>query len=158
MKLQYPHARLAVYNQLLLGRTCAEAITAAARECGLQLAYEPVILPEKIARTNCQALDIAQRIFAQEKPGVEQNLSSRLATLLEQYQTENRKLLKTAPLAAHLNSCGGLNCIGLAPVILDLVLQSLDEVAASVSITSIIPMVQSLPLSEHSQTNNQPAD
>jgi hypothetical protein len=136
MKLKYPHARLAVYNQLLLGRGCAEALTEAARECGLDLLIEPAVLSAIRAEQHCQAFAIAQQIFAQVKPNSVQHLNSKLGSLVEQYQITNKQLTKITPLAVSPNSCGGLNCTGLAPVILDFVLQSLDEVDDSPSPTS----------------------
>jgi len=136
MKLKYPHARLAVYNQLLLGRGCAEALTEAARECRLDLVIEPGVLGAIKAEPHCQALAIAQKIFAQVKPNSVQHLNSKLGSLIEQYQIKNKQLPKIQSLAVSPNSCGGLNCMGLAPIILDFVLQSLDEVNDSPSATS----------------------
>ncbi len=130
MKLQYPHARLAVYNQLLLGRSCAEAIATVAGECGLQI--ESLILSKRVREVNCQAFDVAQEILAQQNPDTPQRLSARLAALIEQHQAVNH--------ATSLIICSASNCVGLAPVILDLVLQSLDEAGGSLVGKSVIPM------------------
>jgi len=158
MKLHYPHARLAVYNQLLLGRSCAEAILAAAQECGLKLATEPIVPTRKGAETSCEALVTAHKIFTEIKPGSPRDYPARLATLLDQYKAENQPLVRSATPVTSLITCNASNCVGLAPVILDLILQSLDEVGSSMPNRSIIPMDESLPLPEHSQVNNRPAD
>lgn len=131
MKLKYPHARLAVYNQLLLGRTCAEAICAAAQEFGLRLTSEPVVLPGKMAEMNCEALVTARRIFSEQKPESLKQLSARLTSLLEQYQAENEKSARTVGASSSWITCRASNCSGSAPVVLDLVLQCLDEAGTS---------------------------
>jgi hypothetical protein len=123
LQLRYPAARLALLNRLLSSGDCVSAFVDSAVEFGLAQ-------PEELSgfssgADGCAAFAIAEAILRLRTP-VSDKLSKQLKDEIEQYQRQKNQ--------NHICAIGDdpsmIGCSGMAPVVMDFLLQLLEPYSA----------------------------
>ena len=115
--LRYPHARLALVNRLLNQDDCTQAFAATAKEFGLRCDEDITDVHEHVSRGNCGSMAAAKRVLQQTLPEDCEQLWQQLCTRVEDYKRELPQE------HCHGDEKDTIGCTGMAPVVMDLMLQ-----------------------------------
>lgn len=118
MSLRYPNIRLIMHNRLLSTGDCVGVFAELARELGLSCPPDLSDL-RQAELSSCGALAAAQEILRITAPTIAEAVGKQLLAKVEEYKLQSKRV-----------DCGsertGLDCSGMAPIIIDLLLQLLE--------------------------------
>lgn len=123
MLLRYPTVRLALATRLLERGNCAAAFSEIARECGLNCPEDLSVVQNAVHLGACGSLTTARLVLEANAPLLANQLYERLVSAVEDYKLEkNQKHCRGINLEP-----AALDCTGMAPVVMDLLLQLLES-------------------------------
>lgn len=119
----YPNVRLALTNSLMSHGDCISAFVEMARECGLQCPDDLSDVRREVALGACGSLTTARKVLEATVPEIAERVFGQLVSTVEEYMRERRqkhcRRLHVEPAV--------LDCSGMAPVVMDLLIQLLES-------------------------------
>lgn len=119
----HPNVRLRLTNSLMVHGDCISAFADTARECGLSCPDDLSVVRCEVCLGACGSLTTARKILESSVPEIAEDLFEQLVSSVEDYKQKRKQ-----------KHCRGLNleptaldCSGLAPVVMDLLLQLLES-------------------------------
>lgn len=117
--MRYPHVRLAFTNNLVTHGDCVKAFAETARECGLLCPDDLCDVERLVASGACGSLTMAGKVLHATIPDVSNELWQQLVVRVDEYKNKRR----LAHCRGEDQSPTVIGCGGMAPVVLDLLLQ-----------------------------------
>ncbi len=122
VSLRFPHIRLEIYNLLLSTGDCVSALEQFAEKYGLGCPADLSEIRRQVQNGACGSMSMAKAILRETAPLLADELIEQLIAKVEQYKKDhNKPHCRGVKLAPHALDCGGM-----APVVMDYLLQLLD--------------------------------